>query len=199
MASRVDAWDDVVGVRAEKAGTNDMGIEPLIQERDNQAALSGRATVGVEDALVEVDDVTRNFGKTRALQGVSLKIRPGEIHALLGPNGAGKTTLVRMLAGLVAPTSGQVRVAGIDPTRKFGSLRRRGRPHPLRRPLVLPSYLGYREPHVLRPAARATRDERPWREPGKASPRSGWKTQLESAWATTRTGCRSGSPWLGRC
>jgi ABC-2 type transport system ATP-binding protein len=124
MASRVDAWDDVAGARSENAGTNDMRIEPLIQERDTQAALSGRATVGVEDAVVEVDDLTRDFGKTQALDGVTLHLQPGEIHALLGPNGAGKTTLVRVLAGLVAPTSGRVRVAGQDPSRELGSLRR---------------------------------------------------------------------------
>ena len=91
--------------------------ETLVRpEAENKAAARG--------ALVEVEDVVRTFGKTPALDGVSLSLRPGEIHALLGPNGAGKTTLVRLLAGLVSPTSGRVRIAGQDPSRELGALRR---------------------------------------------------------------------------
>ncbi|HEU5298351.1 MAG TPA: ABC transporter ATP-binding protein [bacterium] len=56
--------------------------------------------------------MSRRFGATQALRGVSLSVRRGEIHALLGPNGAGKTTLLRILSGLTAPTEGQVHVAG---------------------------------------------------------------------------------------
>jgi ABC-type multidrug transport system ATPase subunit len=101
-----------------------MGIEPLIQERETQPELSSPANAGAGQVLVEVDEVTRSFGNVQALDGVSFQLHAGEIRALLGPNGAGKTTLVRVLCGLVAPTSGHVRVVGLDPTRKFGSLRR---------------------------------------------------------------------------
>ncbi|HEX7254737.1 MAG TPA: ABC transporter ATP-binding protein [Gaiellaceae bacterium] len=63
---------------------------------------------------IEAEDLVRRFRRTVALDGVSLSVAPGEIHALLGPNGAGKTTLVRILSGVIAPTSGTVRVAGLS-------------------------------------------------------------------------------------
>ena len=59
--------------------------------------------------------VTKRYGSTVALSEVDLTIRPGELVALLGANGAGKTTAVRLLLGLVAPTSGTARVFGEDP------------------------------------------------------------------------------------
>ncbi len=65
--------------------------------------------------LVELNDVSRSYGSTLAVDQVSLSIGSGTIHALLGPNGAGKTTLLRLMAGLVAPTSGRVAVMGGDP------------------------------------------------------------------------------------
>jgi ABC-2 type transport system ATP-binding protein len=68
-------------------------------------------------AAVEMREIRRSFAGRRALAGVSLAVRPGEIHALLGPNGAGKTTLLRVLGGLIEPDSGTVRVLGTDPSR----------------------------------------------------------------------------------
>src|SRR5690348_1047406 len=71
---------------------------------------------GQTESVIDVVNVHRQYeGGVRALRGVSLQVRAGEIHALLGPNGAGKTTLLRILNGLVAPTAGAVSVAGIDP------------------------------------------------------------------------------------
>jgi len=64
--------------------------------------------------VVEVSDLTRNFGPRRAVAGVSFALLPGECLALFGPNGAGKTTLLRVLAGLLKPTSGNARVSGIE-------------------------------------------------------------------------------------
>jgi ABC-2 type transport system ATP-binding protein len=61
---------------------------------------------------VEVDGVVKKFGSLRALDGVTLRIRSGEIYGLLGPNGSGKTTLIRALVGLVRPESGTVTVLG---------------------------------------------------------------------------------------
>ena len=63
--------------------------------------------------IVEVVELTRAFGTRRALAGVTFSLAPGECLALFGPNGAGKTTLLRCLAGLLRPTSGDARIAGI--------------------------------------------------------------------------------------
>jgi ABC-type sugar transport system ATPase subunit len=65
---------------------------------------------------VEVEAVSRRFGATRALDGVSLGIGEGELVALLGPSGCGKTTLLRCVAGLTQPDSGAIRFAGRDVT-----------------------------------------------------------------------------------
>lgn len=63
---------------------------------------------------VEVENIVRRFGKTAALDGVSLTLGQGEFVALLGPSGSGKTTLLRVLAGLDFPDKGGVRIAGVD-------------------------------------------------------------------------------------
>ena len=64
--------------------------------------------------LVDVTDLTRYFGRRKAVTGVSFSLAAGECLALFGPNGAGKTTLLRILAGLLTPSSGKARVAGVD-------------------------------------------------------------------------------------
>ena len=61
---------------------------------------------------VEVENVVKKFGRLRALDGVSLRVRTGEVYGLLGPNGSGKTTLIRALVGLVRPDEGTVTVLG---------------------------------------------------------------------------------------
>jgi ABC-2 type transport system ATP-binding protein len=63
-------------------------------------------------ASVQITHLEKSYGKTAALQGVDLEIRPGEFFGLLGPNGAGKTTLINCIVGLVRPSIGQVRVFG---------------------------------------------------------------------------------------
>jgi ABC-2 type transport system ATP-binding protein len=66
-------------------------------------------------AVARIHSATKRYGQTIALDDLNLSLHPGEIVALLGPNGAGKTTAVRLLLGLIAPTSGSVRVMGRDP------------------------------------------------------------------------------------
>jgi len=75
---------------------------------------------------VDVRDVRKRFGRTTALDGLSLDVGPG-VTGLLGPNGAGKTTLLRMLATVLAPDSGSIRVLGLDPqdARQRVEIRRR--------------------------------------------------------------------------
>jgi ABC-2 type transport system ATP-binding protein len=64
--------------------------------------------------VVIVRGLTKKFGTLTAVAGVSLDIRPGEIFGMLGPNGSGKTTAIRVLCGLLKPTSGEATVAGVD-------------------------------------------------------------------------------------
>jgi len=65
-----------------------------------------------EAFAVDVDKVVKSFGTIRALDGITLRVRQGEIYGLLGPNGSGKTTLIRAVVGLVVPDSGTVTVLG---------------------------------------------------------------------------------------
>ncbi len=63
---------------------------------------------------IQVSDLTRHFGAVKALRGISFEVQPGEFVGLIGHNGAGKTTALRVLTGQLPPTSGTVRVTGID-------------------------------------------------------------------------------------
>jgi ABC-2 type transport system ATP-binding protein len=65
--------------------------------------------------VATLTNITKRYGNTLALDGLNLALRPGEIVALLGPNGAGKSTAIKLLLGLIAPTSGTARVFGTDP------------------------------------------------------------------------------------
>ena len=67
--------------------------------------------------MLTASHLTRRFGERVAVEHLSFELQPGEIFALLGPNGAGKTTTLRMLAGLIAPTEGAIRIAGETLTR----------------------------------------------------------------------------------
>jgi ABC-2 type transport system ATP-binding protein len=64
--------------------------------------------------MIAVHDLVKKYGAFTAVDGVSLQVHPGEIHGFLGPNGAGKTTTIRMIAGLLKPTSGRILVNGHD-------------------------------------------------------------------------------------
>src|SRR5687767_10052895 len=79
----------------------------------DSSAPTARSPAGSDDAVV-VRDLTKQFGDFTAVDGVSFSVRTGEVFGFLGPNGAGKTTTIKMLNGLLAPTSGEARVAGFD-------------------------------------------------------------------------------------
>lgn len=65
-----------------------------------------------DDVRMEARSLVRLYGTERAVDGVDLQVRSGEIHAIVGLNGAGKTTLMRMLLGMIAPTSGEALIGG---------------------------------------------------------------------------------------
>ena len=69
------------------------------------------------DPAIEVTDLVKSFGATRAVDGLSLSVPTGSVLGLLGPNGAGKTTTIRMVTTLTTPDSGTVRVFGRDVAR----------------------------------------------------------------------------------
>lgn len=73
---------------------------------------------------IEVRDLTRRFGDFTAVDAISVEVRAGEVFGFLGANGAGKTTAIRMLIGLLAPTSGSARVAGFDVLTQSEDVRR---------------------------------------------------------------------------
>lgn len=77
------------------------------------------------EPAVEAEGLVKAYGATRALDGLSLRVERGEIHAVLGPNGAGKTTAVETCEGFRVPDAGTVRVLGLDPVRDARQLRPR--------------------------------------------------------------------------
>ena len=64
--------------------------------------------------MIAIRNLTKQYGRFTAVDGIDLEVTPGEIHGFLGPNGAGKTTSIRMIAGLLKPTSGRIIVNGHD-------------------------------------------------------------------------------------
>lgn len=68
----------------------------------------------VEARVIEVENLTKRFGETTAVDDLSFQVNTGEILGLLGPNGAGKTTTIQLLLGLTTPTSGRIRIFGQD-------------------------------------------------------------------------------------
>ncbi|MEM1520026.1 MAG: ABC transporter ATP-binding protein [Candidatus Korarchaeum sp.] len=74
--------------------------------------------------MLKYESVFKDYGSVRALRGVTAEFQPGRVHALLGPNGSGKSTLMKIAIGLVKPSSGNVRVDGVDPVRDPISARR---------------------------------------------------------------------------
>lgn len=79
----------------------------------------------MSENVVELDGVSRRFGKTVALDGLSLRVPRGCVYGLVGVNGAGKTTLIKHILGLLKARSGSVRVFGLDPVRNPVAVLRR--------------------------------------------------------------------------
>jgi branched-chain amino acid transport system permease protein len=81
-----------------------------------EPAEPGQAATGepAGEVLVDCQDLARHFGGVRAVDGLTLRIREGELVGLVGPNGSGKTTLISLLSGAIRPTRGAIRIAGRD-------------------------------------------------------------------------------------
>jgi ABC-2 type transport system ATP-binding protein len=75
--------------------------------------------------VIHAQDLVKTFGTVKAVDGVSFDVSEGEIFAFLGPNGAGKTTTIQMLTTLLQPTSGSIRIDGLDPKTHPHDVRRR--------------------------------------------------------------------------
>src|SRR5262249_56234103 len=95
---------------------------------------TARTGAGTVDPMIEINAVTKRYGSTTAVSGLTFTVRPGVVTGFLGPNGAGKTTTMRMILGLDAPTSGAVTVNGRRPAGGFslGMARRPRTPTPPR-------------------------------------------------------------------
>lgn len=94
-----------------------------------QPAVPGIAGAGVphqqpDQPAIEVESLTKRFGDVTAVDGVTFSIQPGEIFGFLGPNGAGKTTTIKMLNGILRPTSGRGRVGAYDILRQADAIKR---------------------------------------------------------------------------
>jgi ABC-2 type transport system ATP-binding protein len=77
------------------------------------------------ESIITVTDLKKHYGDIKAVDGVSFEVTRGGIFSCLGPNGAGKTTTVEMMEGLRTPTSGSIKILGVDVTRDYASIRHR--------------------------------------------------------------------------
>ncbi len=84
---------------------------------------AGRRTMNEQTNAVVIEEITKRFGSFVAVDRLSLTVRKGEVFGFLGPNGAGKSTTIRMLCGLLRPTSGRASVAGFDVDRNPEAVR----------------------------------------------------------------------------
>ena len=82
-----------------------MGIGRLLSQHS-------RSGEHVSTSLLETLDLNKTYGPTVAAQDVTITLQPGRVHALIGENGAGKSTVIKMITGLVHPTSGHIRWQG---------------------------------------------------------------------------------------
>lgn len=76
-------------------------------------------------SAIKVENISKSFGKTKALDGVSIDVARGELFGLIGPDGAGKTTLFRLLTTLLNPDSGRAEVDGFDIVKEYHAIRKR--------------------------------------------------------------------------
>ena len=89
------------------------------------AAVRWARLVAMNEPVVEMTNVTKNYGALVAVRSISLRVERGEVLGVLGPNGAGKTTTVECAIGLRSPDSGTIRVLDLDPSTDPDAVRQR--------------------------------------------------------------------------
>jgi ABC-2 type transport system ATP-binding protein len=87
--------------------------------------MARKEELSMSEIAIRIENLTRDFGTVRALDNLSLEVPAGNIFGFLGPNGAGKTTTIRLLLGLLEPTSGRVEVLGFDSSKQSDEVRAR--------------------------------------------------------------------------
>jgi ABC-2 type transport system ATP-binding protein len=93
-----------------------IGTTAVVQSPDSTRRLEGAP--GGRPPILLVEDLRKSYGAVAAVDGISFQVAPGEIVGLLGPNGAGKTTTINMILGVLSPTSGAIRIDGLDLARR---------------------------------------------------------------------------------
>src|SRR5205807_7885310 len=89
-------------------------IRDCVQERQGSDRHVGPPPPEIQNQMIELNSLTKNYGSFTAVDAIDLSVPDGELFGFLGPNGAGKTTTLRMIAGILQPTSGSIHLAGID-------------------------------------------------------------------------------------
>ena len=171
--------------------------------RSRRSARGGRRRARRDEPALVVEHLTKRFGERVAVDDVSFSVGAGEVFGFLGPNGAGKTTTVRMLATLIAPTSGTARVAGLPLDAANGVAIRTRIAVMTENPGLYLRLTRGREPRVLRRPVRARRAEgadragvgggQP-RRPGERSLRQPLEGAPPTRRARTCVAQRSGDP-----
>lgn len=104
--------EGIVGFLMQLVGRRDhhrLAVDAAMLERDDVRALTVQTHAGaLNKTLLSVENIVMRFGGLKALDGVSLSIKPGTIHGLIGPNGSGKSTMMNVLTGIYVPTEGQI-------------------------------------------------------------------------------------------
>jgi ABC-2 type transport system ATP-binding protein len=76
------------------------------------------------DSIIQLTNLTKKFDHTVAVDNVTLSINKGEMFSMVGPDGAGKTTIIRMLCGIISPTSGSIKILGYDPAKEMNEIKK---------------------------------------------------------------------------